>query len=48
MPDYMSQIVLVLVGGLSSGAMLHGVAAIIRERYRGKALLIRAKRGDPE
>lgn len=30
------------------GAMCSGVALIIKESYRGKALLLRAKRGDPE
>lgn len=30
------------------GAMFTGVAMVIRECYRGKALLLRAERGDPE
>jgi hypothetical protein len=38
-------------GGLlftGAGLMFSGVALILRERYRGQALLIRARRGDPE
>ena len=30
------------------GLMFSGLAMVLRERYRGKALLIRAERGDPE
>ncbi len=30
------------------GALCTGIAMIVRERYRGKVLLLRAERGDPE
>lgn len=33
--------------GFASGA-LHGVAAVIQAWFKGKAILIRAERGDPE
>lgn len=41
---------LVLIGGAFGGlgSLAFGVAAIIRESYCGRALLLRAQRGDPE
>ncbi|HZG08051.1 MAG TPA: hypothetical protein VEZ70_03625 [Allosphingosinicella sp.] len=40
------QAIAFLAGGV--GALCTGIAMIIRERYRGKVLVLRAERGDPE
>lgn len=31
-----------------AASIAYGIAAIVRETYRGRALLVRAIRGDPE
>ena len=42
------QIQLVLLGVGLLGWAIRGTALLVREVYRGKALLLRARRGDPE
>jgi hypothetical protein len=45
MIDLLQGIGLILIGG---GVFGESIASIIRERYLGRAALIRAERGDPE
>lgn len=43
----MTTMVFLAVAGALAG-VCYGVAAVVREWFRGRALVIRAERGDPE
>lgn len=48
MPEAVQILSLIAVFGGAFAGIGHAVAAIVRETYRGKALLILARRGDPQ